>query len=268
VTRGGRTRVFALLGDPVAHSLSPAMQNAAFRVLGLDAAYVPLPCTADQVPVLMQTLAAAGGGGNVTLPHKGAAARAVARPTERVTALEVCNTFWWEADQLAGDTTDVEGVQAAIRHVQGEADAWLVIGTGGSARAALEAARMAGARIAVASRDPSRAADFLALAGKRGVGTAVGEEAGLVINATPLGMRPGDPLPSLPAATPLAQAVVDLVYRAGETEWVAAQRRAGRRAVDGREVLLAQGAAALRRWFPRVSPPVDVMRAALRAALD
>ena len=75
--RGGRTRVFALLGQPVAHSLSPAMQNAAFRVLGLDAVYVPLPCAAEHVPVLMAALAAAGGGGNVTVPHKAIAAKAV-----------------------------------------------------------------------------------------------------------------------------------------------------------------------------------------------
>ncbi len=266
--RGARTRVFALLGNPVSHSLSPIMQNAAFRVLGLDAVYVPLPCAADQVPVLMTVLAAAGGGGNVTVPHKAAAARALSRPSELVGALGTCNTFWWDRETLTGDTTDVLGVQAAVGQLEVEAEAWLVIGTGGSARAVLEAARLQGARIAVSSRSPARAAEFLALAGTRGVGAAAAEEAGLIINATPLGLAPGDPLPSRPEATPAAIAALDLVYRRGETAWVAAQRRAGRRAIDGREVLLAQGAAALRRWFPLVAPPLDVMRAALRAALD
>ena len=75
----GSTRVFAILGDPVAHSLSPAMQNAAFRVLGLDAVYVPLRCSAADLPGLMASLARAGGGGNVTIPHKAVAAR-VRRP--------------------------------------------------------------------------------------------------------------------------------------------------------------------------------------------
>jgi shikimate dehydrogenase len=266
--QGGRTRVFALLGDPVAHSLSPAMHNAAFRVLGLDAVYVPMPCASAHVPVLMAALAEAGGGGNVTVPHKQVAATALTRPSERVTALGACNTFWWDGTALAGESTDVEGVQAALRRLDVEAQTWLVIGTGGSARAVVEAARLAGARLAVSSRDPGRAAALLALAGTRGVEAATADEATLVVNATPLGLKTGDPLPCRPEATPHAVAALDLVYRRGETAWVRQQRAAGRRAADGREVLLAQGAAALTRWFPKQTPPLDVMRAALHAALD
>jgi shikimate dehydrogenase len=243
------------------------MQNAAFRVLGLDAVYVPLPCAADQVPGVMSALAAAGGGGNVTVPHKAAAARALSRPSERVSALGACNTFWWEEGALAGDTTDVEGVLAALRHLEVQAEAWLVIGTGGSARAVVEAARLSGARVAVSSRSPARAAEFMAWAGERGVAAAAAEEAELLINATPLGMTSDDVLPSRAEAFPRAVAALDLVYRQGGTAWVRAQRQAGRRAADGREVLLAQGAAALTRWFPRHHPPLDVMRAALHAAL-
>jgi shikimate dehydrogenase len=265
---GGKTRIFALLGEPVSHSLSPAMQNAAFRVLGIDAVYVPLPCAHDHVAPLMVALAAAGGGGNVTVPHKEAAARALGRPSDRATALRACNTFWWDDGALAGDTTDVDGVLSAVRHLEVEAEAWLVIGTGGSARAVVEAARLSGARLAVSSRDAARAAAFLAWAATRGVGAAGVEEATLLINATPLGLKPDDPLPFRPEATPRAVAALDLVYRRGETPWVRAQRQAGRRAIDGREVLLAQGAAALKRWFPRHHPPLDVMRAALHAALD
>lgn len=265
---GGRSRVFALLGQPVAHSLSPAMHNAAFRVLGLDAVYVPMPCSAEQVPALMMVLAAAGGGGNVTVPHKQVAAKALGKPSPRVEALGACNTFWWEDDQLAGESTDVEGVQAAIQKLDVDPEAWLVVGTGGAARSVVEAARLAGARIAVSSRMPARAADFLGWAGSRGVGAVPPAEATLVINATPLGLRPDDPLPSRPEATPRAVAALDLVYRRGETPWVLLQRQAGRSAADGREVLLAQGAASFARWFPRFDPPVDAMRAALRAALD
>lgn len=263
-----RTRVFALLGDPVHHSLSPAMHNAAFRVLGLDAVYVPLPCSAAQLPILMAALAAAGGGGNVTVPHKQAAAAALARRESQAAVLGTCNTFWGESGILAGDSTDVEGVREAVARLGVEAEAWLVVGTGGSARAVAEAARLSGARLAVSSRSPGRAAEFLALVGARGVGVANPEEAALVINATPLGMGPGDPLPIRPEATPRAVAALDLVYRAGETAWVRAQRSAGRAAADGREVLLAQGTAAFGRWFPRQAPPQDVMRAALHAALD
>jgi len=132
----------------------------------------------------------------------------------------------------------------------------------------VEAARLAGARLAVSSRDSGRAAGLLALAGSRGVEAASADEATLVINATPLGLKTGDPLPCRPEATPHAVAALDLVYHRGETEWVRQQRAAGRRAADGREVLLAQGAAAFTRWFPKETPPLDVMRAALHAALD
>lgn len=265
---GGRTRVFALLGEPVSHSLSPVIHNAAFRVLGLDAVYVPLPCDSSHVPALMSALAAAGGGGNVTVPHKAIAARSLSRPTDRASALGACNTFWWEEGALSGDTTDVEGVLSAVSRLEVEAESWLVIGTGGSARAVVEAARLMGARLAVSSRDPARAAEFMAWAGTRGVGAAAIEEAEFLVNATPLGLKAEDSLPFRPEATPRAVAALDLVYRRGETAWVRTQRQAGRRAADGREALLAQGVAAFVRWFPKHDPPVDVMRAALHAALD
>ena len=92
----GSTRVFAILGDPVAHSLSPAMHNAAFRVLGLRAVYVALRARPDDVPGLLRSLSRAGGGGNVTVPHKELAARAVDRPHPMVERLGACNAFWGE----------------------------------------------------------------------------------------------------------------------------------------------------------------------------
>lgn len=264
---GGSTRVFALLGDPVAHSLSPAMHNAAFRVLGLDAVYVPLRTESAHVPGLMSALARAGGGGNVTVPHKELACGALERRGPQAAALGVCNTFWSDSGALAGETTDVEGVLAAVERLGVEAEAWLVVGTGGSARAVAAAARARGARLAVDSRSRERAAAFAQWAAALGVAPAGSEEAQLVVNATPLGLAAGDRLPSQPEATPRAVAALDLVYARGGTRWVAAQRAAGRRADDGREVLLAQGAAAFRRWFPDQPPPLDVMRAALHAAL-
>ncbi|HET7024096.1 MAG TPA: hypothetical protein VFI39_02700, partial [Gemmatimonadales bacterium] len=110
----GRTRTFALLGDPVAHSLSPVMQNAAFRVLGIDAVYIALKCAAEQVAALATELAAVGGGGNATIPHKGVLAAALARPSAVVTSLAGANTFWGEGGALAGDNTDVAGVLDAL----------------------------------------------------------------------------------------------------------------------------------------------------------
>jgi shikimate dehydrogenase len=243
------------------------MHNAAFRVLGVDAVYVALASDAEGVSGLMQGLARAGGGGNVTLPHKATAAHAVDRPSNRVSALGVCNTFWAEAGGLAGENTDVDGVLAALDRLDAPATSWLVLGTGGSARAVAEAARVRGARLASRSRDGSRAAAFLAWTAGLGISPADAEEAEVVINATPLGLDPSDALPSSPDAAPRSLVALDLVYARGETRWVRAQRTAGRHAADGREVLVSQGAASLARWLPGVHPPVEVMRAAVHAAL-
>jgi shikimate dehydrogenase len=263
----GNTRVFALLGDPVSHSLSPAMQNAAFRALGLRAAYVALRCAPDDVAPLMRGLARAGGGGNVTIPHKEAAALAADRRLDDAGEVGACNVFWGENGALLGGNTDVEGLLRALEPLQPPPGAWLIVGTGGGARAAAVAAGRRGAGVAVASRSAERAAGFGRWIAERGIESAAPAECRLVVNATPLGLRSDDPLPLEPGAAPEAVAAFDMVYRPGETPWVRAMRAAGRRAADGRGLLVAQGAEALRRWFPDVVPPTEVMRAAVDAAL-
>lgn len=259
----GRTRVFALLGDPVSHSLSPAMQNAAFRALGLDAAYVPLRCDAGDVPVLMRGLARAGGGGNVTIPHKPLAAATVDRLTDG--AEGSCNTFWADAGALVGTSTDPAGILGGLRTISAPATTWLILGTGGSAWAAVRTAIRSGAAVAVRSRSPERGEALRARAVAAGARTVPPEACEVAINATPLGLADTDPLPLAPGGT--IRFGLDLVYRPGGTRWVRALVGAGCQATDGREVLVAQGAAALERWFPGVRAPTEVMRAAVAAAL-
>ena len=263
----GNTRVFALLGDPVAHSLSPAMQNAAFWALGLRAVYVALRCGQDDVAPLIQALVRAGGGGNVTIPHKEAAALAVSRKLDDAGEVGACNVFWGEGGVALGGNTDVEGLLRALDPLQPPPGPWLIVGTGGGARAAAIAAAKCGSRVAVSSRSAERAAAFAQWIADRGIEPAEAEECRLVINATPLGLRADDSLPLEPDAVPEAAAAFDMVYRTGETPWVRAMRAAGRRAADGRGMLVAQGAGALQRWFPDVSPPTEIMRAAVDAAL-
>ncbi|MBA3496426.1 MAG: shikimate dehydrogenase, partial [Gemmatimonadales bacterium] len=122
----GSTRVFAVLGDPVAHSLSPAMHNAAFRVLGLRAVYVALRVDAGTVPALMRGLSHAGGGGNVTIPHKELAAQAVDRREPAVERLAACNAFWGEDGAIVGDNTDVPGLLAALDHLEAPPGNWML----------------------------------------------------------------------------------------------------------------------------------------------
>lgn len=274
---GAGTRVFALVGDPVSHSLSPIFQNAALHALSLDGVYVALRASGDDAPGLIRALARAGGGGNVTVPHKELAARAVARRTAAVEATGACNTFWLDGGEVWGDNTDVEGVAQAVRALLGRPPAGarvLLIGAGGAARAVAHAlADNRAGRIVVLNRSPARAHDLarrLAHRETRVEVVAAADALGaggfdLAINATSLGLHAGDPLPLDPAVAPPIGAALDLVYsRTGETPWVRAMRVRGVASADGTEMLLHQGAAAFRRWWG-IDPPLDVMRAALRS---
>ena len=272
------TRVFALLGDPVSHSLSPRFQNAALRALGLDGVYVALRCSVDDVSGLVRGLARAGGGGNVTLPHKETAARSVERLTDLAREMGVCNTFWLEDGQVWGDNTDVAGVSAAIHALLGPSPSGarvVLAGAGGSARAALHALVREGAeRVVVLNRTRERAEELVARYADSGTTLAIaaspaelaGETFDLAVNSTSLGLKAGDahPLPVDPAAGgPVVHAALDLVYSPNETAWVRTMREQGIPAADGTEMLLQQGAAAFRRWWGREAP-LDAMRAALR----
>jgi shikimate dehydrogenase len=266
---GASTRLLTIIGDPVAHSLSPAMHNAACRALGLDATYLSLRVPAAALATVLQALVPIGGAGNVTVPHKEAVERSVARKTDVCARAAACNTFWTEDGVLVGDNTDVAGVHAALG---GDGGRWLVIGTGGSARAVAVAAADAGAALWVRSRHPDRARAFAAWATQLGARAEAAHgpvEVDVAINATPLGLDERDPLPIDPKDLPGVRMALDLVYARGATRWVRAlrERVKGVTACDGREVLVRQGAAAFVRFFPGMAAPVEVMRAAVERAL-
>ena len=266
------TRLLVVIGDPVAHSLSPVMHNAACRALGLDAVYVALRVVPEALPAVLAAQAATGGAGNVTVPHKEAVESSVARKTDVCARVGACNTFWTEDGALVGDNTDVTGVRSALRQlgVNAKGGRWLVIGTGGSARATAVTAGGAGARLWVRSRNAERAAQFAEWASGVGVATEVANgpvEVDVAINATPLGLAGHDPLPIDVNHIPGVQRALDLVYAPGETRWVHTLRKRGIAAQDGREMLVQQGAAAFERFFPGTAAPIDVMRAAVHHAL-
>jgi len=270
-----KTRLFTVIGDPVAHSLSPAMHNAAFRALGLDAVYVALrvpPVPPEALRAVLAMQAATGGAGNVTVPHKEAVEGFVARKTDVCARVGACNTFWTEDGALVGDNTDVFGVATALERLGAakRGERWLVIGTGGSARATAVTAADRGATLFVRSRDGARAKAFATWAKGIGVATSVADgpvEVDVAINATPLGLAGHDPLPVDLNHIPGVQRALDLVYAPGETRWVHALRERGIAAADGREMLVQQGAAAFERFFPGTAAPTEVMRAAVVRAL-
>lgn len=265
----GKTRPFVLLGSPVEHSVSPAMQTAAFRALGINAAYVPLRCSIGDVPQIIRIITQAGGGGNVTLPYKEAAAGAVAAPSPLVRTTNACNTFWPgnAAVGSAGENTDVYGVLAALDRLEAPPTGWLIVGTGGSARAVVEAARLRGAAIAIRSRTAERKKSFESWAQGLGAKLTDPAQCEVVVNATPLGLNPDDSLPVLPSSLPRVRVALDLVYGVEGTRWSKAMAASGAVSSDGREAVVAQGAAAFRCWFPELDPPLEVMRAVVNARL-
>src|SRR4051794_17866262 len=242
---GAETRLVALLGDPVAHSRSPLMQNAAFAARGLDWAYVACRVDAAEFDAAVRGLAALGfAGANVTIPHKAAAARVCDVLDDAAERGESVNTLVFRDGRIEGSSTDGEAVVGAVDPAGARV---LVLGAGGAAQAVASALRDAGAA-------------EVRLATRRGAGWPPdGAGASLLVNATPL----VDEVPVPPRA---GQAVVDLAYRpdASPTALVEAARAAGcDPVVDGLEVLVRQGAASFERWTG-IQAPLEVMRAAVR----
>ncbi len=264
----GNSRLLVILGDPVRHSVSPAMHNAAIRVLGLDAVYVALQVDSVALAHVIRGLEAAGVAGNITVPHKVAAAQLLIRLTGVAKTIGAVNTFWAEGGRLVGDNTDVPGLLDVLGRL-GAGDVWLTAGTGGSARAIAGAAKQRDALLLVRSRDPARAAAFAAWAREIGVHALPddGRRADVAINATPLGLKPAESLPIPDERLDGAPAALDLVYAPGETPWVRRCRALGLRAADGRGLVVAQGAHAFERFFPEQRAPREVMAAAVEAAL-
>lgn len=245
------------------------MHNAAITALGIDAVYVALCVEAHALPHVIRSFEAVGIAGNVTVPHKVDVARLLIRLTARAKELGAVNTFWPEGGRLVGDNTDVLGVLDVMDRL-GADGPWLVVGTGGAARAVAAAARERGVALYVRSRLSDRARDFAAWARSLGVAEArehSGETVQAAVNATPLGLREGDAHPIEPDKLHGCRAVLDLVYAPGGTRWVRACRERGIAATDGREMLVAQGVHSFERFFPGTKAPREVMAAAVAREL-
>lgn len=270
----GSTRVAGVIGDPVAHSLSPVIHNAAFAACGLDWVYVAFPVPRGSGAAAVAAVRHLGLAGlNVTMPHKTDAAGACDHLTDDAAALTSVNTVVAGPDgALLGDSTDGAGFLASLeeRGVAVRNRRVLVIGAGGAARAVVLALGRAGAEVAVAARRPRAAAAAAGLApGGRAVDLAgAGDEAeaaSIVVNATPLGMA-GEPPPLDPARLGPAHVVVDLVYHPAETPLLEAARARGAQAVGGLPMLVHQAARSFTLWTG-VEAPLEAMRAAAESAL-
>ena len=270
--QNARTGLVVLLGDPVEHSLSPAIHNAAFQAQGLNLAYLACRVRPARLGDAVAGLDALGAvGANVTLPHKRRALELAATASPAAAAMGAANTLVRGETGWHADNTDVAGflgpLQPVAERLRGETV--LVVGAGGAARAVVWAAREhLGARVIVAARRLAQAEElasaFSAEALPLDAARPPGREAAVVVNATPVGMAPH------PDATPWTfapdvrrdQIAYDLVYRPAQTRFLRDAAALGLATIGGLPMLLGQAAAAYALWTGR-EMPLDAVRAAL-----
>lgn len=263
----GQTRVYGILGRPVAHSLSPAMHNAAFRELGLNAVYVAFP-----VADLAQAVAGLRGldicGVSVTIPFKEDIIALLDEIDPQAARMGAVNTVVNREARLRGYNTDWQGALKALEEkTEIPGKRFLILGAGGAARAIAFAILEQGGQAAVTDLDMNKA---LALARQLWVEVLAPDSlaqysAQVLINATPVGMEPQErDIPLAPDLLSRYEVVMDIVYRPLETRLLREARTRGCRVIDGLQMLIHQGAAQFELWTGR-SAPVEVMA---RAAYD
>jgi len=270
---GASTGLYGILGHPLGHSLSPALQNAAFRGLGLDAAYLPFDVPPRALADTLGALRAAGlRGANVTIPHKTAVMELLDSLDGAAAGVGAVNTIVRSNGRLCGYNTDVAGFVGALegRGVVLRGARALVVGAGGAARAAVHGLLMRGAAVTVVNRHRRRAEGLAGRLGGTGITVAnlrdIGELAGrsdILVNCTPVGMR-GFPAesPVPPRSLHRGMAVLDMVYNPVRTPLLGAARRRGALGIPGVEMFLGQAEESFRLWTGKRFPD-----AAARAVL-
>ncbi|MFC6904692.1 shikimate dehydrogenase [Halalkalicoccus tibetensis] len=264
--------VYGLLGNPVGHSLSPSMHEAAYRELGMDARYVIFEPEAESLRAALQGASALGIKGlNVTIPFKQEVLTMV-ELDELADRIGAVNTIDLTGDRPTGHNTDAVGARRALTDHAVDVDGAraVVVGAGGAARAIAFVLADAGATIHIANRTKERAEE-LATAVPKSTGHGLGdlpellENADVLINATSVGMEEDEsPVPA--GALNRHLTVMDIVYRPLETRLLRDAEEAGAATIDGAWMLLYQGVAALERWTGQ-DAPVEAMNETLRAEL-
>ena len=279
----GTTRVFAIFGDPVAHSLSPQMHNAALQALGIDGIYVPFHVTAEHLPAAVAGVRALQIAGlSVTVPHKERIIPLLDEIDPAAQRIGAVNTVVNRQGHLIGYNTDAPGFLSALRNTLGFSPRQkniVMIGAGGAARAALVALAQEGAKsIVVANRSLERAVSFTENYRKdfpdcQLVATELYADsinnflagADLLVNTSAIGLHGESLPPSHLASLNPAAVIFDMVYTrtTTSTPLVLQGEKAGHRVADGRSMLLAQGETAFALWTG-TPPPVGVMEDSFR----
>jgi shikimate dehydrogenase len=257
----------AVLGHPVSHSRSPAMQTAALEALGLeDWSYGAIDAAPEAFEMTVTELAEVGYAGvNVTVPHKQAALALAEEASEASQQIGAANTLVFDGKRIEAHNTDADGLLASLPDPP-RGHRTLVLGAGGAARAAIWALLWEGAEVEVWNRTPERAQALCAEIGGKAITVPRQSEYDLIVNTSAAGLRGEDPFDHLPLDRGKFtdhQTVVDMVYGERHSRLLKAAEGARAAVVDGLEILVQQGARSLEIWTG-MQPDLDVMREAAR----
>ncbi len=280
----GRTRLVAIFGDPIDHTLSPAIQNAAFEHLGLNLVYVPFHVRPADLKAALSSIRTLGFvGANITIPHKERVMRSLDDVHVHAKDVGAVNTVVNKKGRLIGYNTDGAGYLLSLREETGfsvRGKKVVILGAGGASRAIFHALLDAGpASVVISNRTPKRAADLAREFAKRFKNTVIrtvpfkkgplreeAQSADLLVNTTSLGMtgqaRLDFPVESLPKGA----VVSDIVYRPLETVLLKKARSRGLKTHDGLSMLVRQGSIGFELWTGKKAP-VELMRKAAKKAL-
>ena len=281
----GKTKLLGIIGDPVEHSLSPVMHNAAIALLGLDYIYVPFPVKQDLEKAIAGFTATGVVGFNITIPHKQNIIPLLTEISDDAANIGAVNTVWRTESGWKGTNTDAVGFIAPLKTMSRD---WtqmtpVVLGNGGAARAVIAGLTNLGcSEIHVIGRNPDKLAQFyqswshvsnissiLKIHNWDNLSSLI-PAADLLVNTTPVGMSPhtdASPVDETLMQKLKTDAIAyDLIYTPNPTQFLKLAQERGATAIDGLEMLLQQGVAALEIWLQR-SLPVDVMRNSLKEYL-
>ncbi|MGG6268007.1 shikimate dehydrogenase [Leptolyngbya sp. AN03gr2] len=275
----GKTKLLGVIGDPIEHSLSPIMHNAAIAQMQIDFAYVPFHIRPEDLKTAIAGFKAIDlKGFSVTIPHKQTIMPLLSEITDVAKAIGAVNTVWKSDRGWCGTNTDIVGFIAPIKDRNWKSSIALVLGNGGAARAVVAGCDQLGfSEIHVVGRNAEKLQEFAQSWSLDSLSVHTWEElskllpnADLVVNTTPIGMSPhSDRSPLMEEQADLIKSgaiAYDLIYVPNPTMFLQQAQQRGAEAIDGLEMLVQQGAAALEIWTGQTVPD-DVMRRSLRVHL-
>lgn len=265
------TRIAAVIGDPVRHSLSPRLHNAGFAALGLDWFYVACPVAKGQAAQAIEAMRTLGIEGlSVTMPHKKSVAVAVDDLSPTAAKLGAVNCVRRDGDRLVGENTDGIGFVDSLRsQLQMDPDGLtiVIVGAGGAARSIALAMAEHGAQVGIFNRTATSAEEVVEIVGA--ASSVVQEEAirdaDVIVNATPLGMS-NDSLPFDPSLLSKGQSLIDLIYEPEKTALLVEAESLGVKTLNGVGMLLHQAGAQFQLWTG-CEPPLKEMAQAVGLTL-